>query len=35
MDGPLLYMARFLNVLVIGALTWLGWLAARQNFSGK
>jgi hypothetical protein len=31
-DGPLLYMARFFNVLVIGALTWLGWFAARRIF---
>jgi len=31
-DGPLLYMAKFLNVFVIAGLVWLGWLAARKVF---
>jgi hypothetical protein len=35
MDGPLLYMARFLNAFVIGAVAWLGWSAARRIFPGN
>ncbi len=31
-DGPLLYLARFFNVLVIVAVVWLGWVAARNIF---
>jgi hypothetical protein len=31
-DGALLYMARFLNVFVIGSLVWLGWLTARKIY---
>jgi len=33
LDGaPLLYWLRFLNVPLVAALVWLGWLAARQLF---
>jgi hypothetical protein len=31
-DGPLLYWLRFLNVLLVGALVWLGYSAARLVF---
>jgi hypothetical protein len=31
-DGPLLYWLRFLNVFFIGALVWLGYVAARLVF---
>ena len=31
-DGPLLYLVRFFNALVIGALVWLGGFAARKIF---
>jgi hypothetical protein len=31
-DGPLLYLARFFNVLVLVALVWVGWIAARNVF---
>jgi len=31
-DGPLLYLARFFNVLAILPLVWLGWFAARKIF---
>ncbi len=31
-DGPLLYLARFFNILVLVALVWLGWFAARKIF---
>jgi Predicted membrane protein (DUF2142) len=31
-DGRLLYLLRFLNIFVIGALVWLGYIAARIIF---
>jgi hypothetical protein len=32
LDGPLLYLVRFFNALMIGALVWLGWFATRKIF---
>ncbi len=34
-DGFLLYLLHFFNVLVVGALVWIGWFAARLVFSGN
>lgn len=34
-DAFLLYLLRFFNVLVVGALVWLGWLATRLVFPEK
>jgi hypothetical protein len=34
-DLLLLYMLRFFNVLIVVALVWLGWLAARVVFPGS
>ena len=34
-DGSLLYWLRFLNIILIGALVWLGYVAARLVFPEK
>ena len=34
-DGFLLYLLHFLNMLVVGALVWAGWFAARLVFPGN